>query len=103
AVVAGDDNRAAFGFLGTTTTGDSSLDPNFPGVWQLYIATTYDGGNSWVTINATPDTPIQVGPICNGGTLGCSSSNRNLLDFNGFDVDSQGRGLAGVTEGCLNC
>ncbi len=30
-VVAGDDNRAAFGFLGTTTPGDSSLDPNFPG------------------------------------------------------------------------
>ena len=42
-------------------------------------------------------------PNCNGGTLGCSSSNRNLLDFNGFDVDSQGRGVAGVTEGCLNC
>jgi hypothetical protein len=30
-VVAGDDNRAAYGFLGTTTPGDSSLNPNFPG------------------------------------------------------------------------
>jgi hypothetical protein len=54
-VVAGDDNRAAFGFLGTTTLGNSSTDPNFPGVWHLYIATTYDGGNSWVTVDATPN------------------------------------------------
>ena len=100
-VVAGDDNRAAFGFIGTTTLGNSSTDPNFPGIWHLYIATTYNGGNSWNTIDATPDTPIQVGPICNAGTT-CSTP-RNLLDFNGFDVDSQGRGLVGVTEGCINC
>jgi hypothetical protein len=100
-VVAGDDNRAAFGFLGTTTPGDSSLDANFPGVWHLYIATTYDGGNSYVTIDATPDDPIQVGPVCNGGTT-CSTK-RNLLDFNGFDVDSQGRGLLGLSDGCVNC
>jgi PKD repeat protein len=101
AVVAGDDNRAAFGFLGTTTPGDSSLDPNFPGVWHLYIATTYDGGNSWVTIDATPDDPIQVGPVCNAGTT-CSTK-RNLLDFNGFDVDAEGRGIFGASDGCVNC
>jgi len=100
-VVAGDDNRAAFGFLGTTTLGNSSTDPNFPGVWHLYIATTYDGGNSWVTIDATPNDPVQVGPVCNAGTT-CSTK-RNLLDFNGFDVDSQGRGLVGFADGCLNC
>lgn len=100
-VVAGDDNRAAFGFLGTTTQGDSSTDPNFPGVWHLYIATTYDAGNSWVTIDATPDDPIQVGPVCNGGTF-CSTK-RNLLDFNGFDVDSEGRGLLGLSDGCVGC
>jgi PKD domain len=101
AVVAGDDNRAAFGFLGTTTTGDSSLDANFPGVWHLYIATTYDGGNSWVTVDVTPDDPVQVGPVCNGGTT-CSTK-RNLLDFNGFDVDAQGRQLFGFADGCVNC
>jgi PKD repeat protein len=101
AVVAGNDNRAAFGFLGTTTPGDSSLDANFPGVWHLYIATTYDGGNSWVTIDATPNDPIQVGPVCNAGTT-CSTK-RNLLDFNGFDVDAQGRGLFGASDGCVNC
>jgi hypothetical protein len=101
AVVAGDDNRAAFGFLGTTTPGDSSLDPNFPGVWHLYIATTYDGGNTWSTIDATPYDPIQVGPVCNGGTT-CPTK-RNLLDFNGFDVDAQGRGIFGGSDGCVNC
>jgi PKD domain/Divergent InlB B-repeat domain len=100
-VVAGDDNRAAFGFLGTSTIGNSSTDPNFTGVWHFYIATTYDGGHSWVTIDATPDNPVQVGPVCNAGTT-CSTP-RNLLDFNGFDVDSQGRGVAGITTGCLNC
>jgi hypothetical protein len=101
AVVAGDDNRAAFGFLGTTTIGDSSLDANFPGVWHLYIATTYDGGNSWVTVDATPNDPVQVGPVCNGGTT-CSTK-RNLLDFNGFDVDAEGRQLFGFADGCVNC
>jgi PKD repeat protein len=100
-VVAGDDNRAAFGFLGTTTTGNSSTDPSFKGVWHLYIATTYDGGNSWATIDATPDDPVQVGPVCNGGTF-CSTP-RNLLDFNGFDVDSQGRGVLSFADGCVNC
>lgn len=100
-VVAGDDNRAAFGFLGTTTPGDSSLNANFPGVWHLYIATTYDGGNSWVTIDATPNDPVQVGPVCNGGTT-CPTK-RNLLDFNGFDVDAEGRGVLGLSDGCVNC
>jgi hypothetical protein len=100
-VIAGDDNRAAFAFLGTTTPGDSSLNANFPGVWHLYIATTYNRGNSWVTIDATPDDPVQVGPVCNAGTT-CSTK-RNLLDFNGFDVDSEGRGLVGLSDGCINC
>ena len=100
-VIAGDDNRAAFGFLGTTTPGDSSLNANFPGVWHLYIATTYNAGASWITIDATPDDPIQVGPVCNGGTT-CPTK-RNLLDFNGFDVDSEGRGLLGLSDGCINC
>ena len=101
AVVAGDDNRAAFGFLGTTTSGDSSLDANFPGVWHLYIASTFDGGNSWVTVDATPNDPVQVGPVCNAGTT-CSTK-RNLLDFNGFDVDAEGRQLFGFADGCVNC
>ena len=105
-VVAGDDNRAAFGFLGTTTPGDYQDDNNFRGVWHLYIATTYDAGVSWITIDATPDDPVQVGSICiNGTTCGAldpfNPSSRNLLDFNDFSVDSEGRALLGYADGCI--
>ena len=105
-VVAGDDNRAAFGFLGTTTPGDYQDDNNFRGVWHLYIATTYDAGVSWITVDATPDDPVQVGSICiNGTTCGAldpfNPSSRNLLDFNDFSVDSEGRALLGYADGCI--
>jgi PKD repeat protein len=45
---------------------------------------------------------VQYGAVCLLG-LSCSSSNRNLLDFNGIDVDKEGRVLLGYTDGCLNC
>ena len=104
-VVVGDDNRAAVGFLGTTSGGDGNSDnatcSTFTGIWHMYIATTYDGGNSWTTIDATPDSPVQVGPICRGGTL-CPGY-RNLLDFIVADTDSQGRGYFAIAHGCPNC
>ena len=105
-VVAGDDNRAAFGFLGTTTPGDFQDDNNFKGVWHLYIATTYDAGNTWITIDATPDDPVQVGSLCvNGTSCGATDpfnpSSRNLLDFNDFTIDSEGRAVLGYADGCL--
>jgi hypothetical protein len=99
-MVAGDDNRAAYSFLGTTTAGTIG-DPAFPGVWHLYIAHTYDGGHTWILIDATPFDPVQKGSICLLG-LGCSGG-RNLLDFNDFTVDAQGRGLVGYADGCVNC
>ena len=100
-MVAGDDNRAAYSFVGTTTTGTPG-DPNFQGVWHLYIAHTYDGGNTWILIDATPFDPVQKGQICLLG-LGCGSTGRNLLDFNGIDVDAQGRVLVGYADGCVGC
>lgn len=105
-VVAGDDNRAAFGFLGTTTPGDYQDDINFKGVWHLYIATTYDAGNTWITIDATPDDPVQVGSICiNGTSCGATDpfnpSSRNLLDFNDFSLDREGRAMLGYADGCI--
>src|SRR5256714_6175940 len=54
-VVAGDDDRAAFAFLGTTTGGYYQDPDNFQGVWHLYVATTYDGGATWTTVDATPE------------------------------------------------
>lgn len=103
AVIAGDGDRAAFFFLGSTTEGANGrgTDRSFPGAWFGYIATTYDGGASWVTANATPDDPVQRGVVCTGGT-GCPDGTRNLLDFNDITVDKQGRALAAYADGCVS-
>ncbi|MGW6359879.1 sialidase family protein [Streptomyces sp. NPDC055092] len=98
AVTAGDDNRAAFTFLGTTTGGNYQDTATFKGVWHLYVATTYDGGQSWVTTDATPTDPVQRGSICTGGTT--CGKDRNLLDFNDVTLDAQGRVLAAYADGC---
>jgi len=98
AVVAGDDDRAAFAFLGTTTPGNYQDAESFHGVWHLYVATTYDGGLSWVTADATPDDPVQRGSICTGGTT--CGEDRNLLDFMDVTIDGRGRVLVGYADGC---
>src|SRR3954469_4802581 len=108
-VVAGDDNRAAFAFVGTgegISTNASPCNPygatlNCKNMWHLYIATTYDGGANWITIDATPTDPVQQGVICLEGTS-CLQG-RNLLDFNDFGIDSEGRGLVGYADGCVGC
>ena len=102
AVVAGDDNRASFAFLGTTTGGDFQSQSQFNGVWYLYIATTYDGGQTWSLVNATPNAPVQRGSACISGTT-CSNKpdDRNLLDFIGIDLDAQGKVLVGYADGCV--
>lgn len=100
ALVAGDGDRAAFAFLGSSQGGDGNADdPNWPGVWYLYVAHTYDGGNTWVTANATPNDPVQRGTICTGG-VSCGTT-RNLLDFMDVDVDAEGRVLVGYADGCI--
>jgi hypothetical protein len=96
--VAGSPGRAACGFLGSNAAGDhESLD--YPGFWYLFIATTYDGGSTWTTVNATPADPVQgAGGIWNGGG---SHLNRNLLDFNEVTMDDHGRVLFGYDDGCV--
>ena len=95
-VIAGDDNRAAFAFLGTQTAGDTQSS-EFQGVWHLYIAFTYNSGRTWTTVDATPTDPVQRGCIWNqGGSNPC----RNLLDFNDITVDKFGRVLVGYADGC---
>ena len=102
AVIAGDSDRAAYFFLGSATPGASGrqTDRTFPGTWFGYIATTYDGGATWVTVNATPNDPVQRGVVCTNGTT-CPDGTRNLLDFNDLTVDKQGRVLAGYADGCV--
>lgn len=102
AVIAGDSDRAAYFFLGSTTPGANgrATDLSFPGAWFGYIATTYDGGATWVTVNATPNDPIQRGVVCTNGTS-CPTGTRNLLDFNDLTVDREGRVLAAYADGCV--
>jgi hypothetical protein len=104
-MIAGDDDRAAMAFLGTTSDGGAPYgdDPTqFDGLWYLYVAVTYDGGATWATSNASPGDPVQRGPICMDGT-GCGGY-RNLLDFNDIAIDERGRVLVGYSDGCVgNC
>jgi len=95
-VIAGDDERAAFAFLGTQTSGDTQ-SADFQGVWHLYAAFTYNSGLTWTTVDATPTDPVQRGCVWNqGGSNPC----RNLLDFNDITVDKFGRVLVGYADGC---
>lgn len=105
-MIAGDGDRAAFAFLGTPTKGyfqgaDFGLSADkstyVGGTWHLYIATTYDRGRTWTTVDATPKDPVQRGCIWNGGG---SNPCRNLLDFNDITLDKTGRVLVGIADGC---
>ena len=100
AVVAGDDGRAAFAYLGTPTDGNYQDINRFRGVWHLYISYTYDGGRTWVTSDATPRDPVQRGSICTSGTT--CGPDRNLLDFMDATIDDHGRVLVGYADGCIN-
>ena len=98
AATAGDAGRAAVAFFGSPYNGSFTnyQDMNFPGVWYLYVATTYDGGKTWFVANTTPDNPIQgaFGGISNGG------DGRNHYDFIDCQIDTQGRIIASNSIGC---
>jgi hypothetical protein len=106
-VVAGDGDRAAVAFLGTTTPGSTQADKfgkssdlkKFVGAeWHLYVSTTYDRGKTWTTVDGTPKDPVQRGCIWNsGGSNPC----RNLLDFNAMTIDKTGRVMVGYADGCV--
>ena len=102
-MVAGDPNRAAAAFLGSTepTPGSGADDPNWPGNWYLFISHTYDGGLTWTTINATPSDPVQRGTIFSGGFTPEGAATRNLLDFIDSDVEREGRVVVAYADGCI--
>lgn len=96
--IGGSSGRAACGFVGSDRTGDYE-NINYPGYWYVFMATTYDGGDSWSVTNLTPNDPVQgKGGIWQGG--GSGITNRNLLDFNEITMDEKGRVLYGYSDGC---
>ena len=98
AMVAGDGGRAAVAFFGSTYNGKKTdyQSMGFPGVWHLYVATTYDSGKTWFVANTTPGHPVQgaFAGIGNGG------DNRNHYDFIDAVIDKQGRVLVSHEIGC---
>jgi hypothetical protein len=112
-VVAGDDDRAAFAWLGTAAIGDDQhngfTDKNGkPAVWHMYVSTTYDAGKTWSTVDATPHDPVQRGCVDLQGTSNKTvtddniCSQRNMLDFNDMTVDRQGRVMVAYADGCID-
>jgi len=106
-MVAGDGDRAAVAFLGSTAEGDPGAIPDataptafvYPGSWDLYVSYTVDRGQTWTTYDATPGKPVQVGPVCTAGTT-CTAG-RNLLDFNDMVVGTDGRVAIAMADGNL--
>jgi hypothetical protein len=100
--IGGSSGRAACGFIGTNVPSDYQA-LSFPGLWYAFIATTYDSGVTWTTVNATPNDPVQskTGVWQQGG----GNQDRNLLDFNEITMDDKGGVLYGYSDGCVsaNC
>src|SRR5213075_2537941 len=85
-------------FLGTDIAGDYQAS-SFPGKWYAFIATTYDNGATWTTVNATPNDPVQS--LTDVWQQGGSQPDRNLLDFTEITIDDNGRVLYGYSDGCI--
>lgn len=101
--VAGDGDRAAIAYLGSTSTDNPNSAKSFFGTWRMYVSYTYDRGRHWATYDATPGSPVQVGSVCTDGTA-CTTgpnSDRNLLDFNDMVLDGRGRLVIAFADGCL--
>lgn len=99
AVVAGDRDRVAIAYLGSSVPVGSS-DPfgDYHGVWHLYVSISYNGGASWTTQKISAD-PVQRGWIDNGGVA--ASEHRNLLDFMDAGLTKTGRIVIGYADGCV--
>ncbi|HEU0129768.1 MAG TPA: sialidase family protein [Mycobacteriales bacterium] len=103
-MIVGDDDRAAFSFIGTPGIGNDQ-DNAFRGDWHLYVATTYDAGKTWTTVDATPTNLINRGCVhmlglAPGSQRTDNCDYRNMLDFNDIVVDGDGRVFVAYTDAC---
>lgn len=100
---AGDDDRVALAFLGTTNPDaehpfDDCSEESDGNIWHYYLSQSFDGGATWTTTRIWED-PVQVGAIWNGGG---GDPCRNLLDFNDMDMDARGRLYIALADGCTD-
>ncbi len=101
-MTSGDNGRLAVAFLGARKTAATALTPfdgQYPGVWHLYVSTSYDGGVTWTTVQASAD-PVQRGGINDGG-IGGDDDHRNLLDFIDAQTTVDGRVAVAFADGCV--
>jgi len=104
-MIVGDDDRAAFSFIATPGIGNDQNAP-FKGAWRLYISTTYDGGKTWRTVDATQNKPIHRGCVhmlglAPGSQRTDNCDYRNMLDFNDITIDQYGRPEISYTDDCF--
>lgn len=104
ALETGSDGRLAMAFLAAKNVTGSSTNAPDDARWTMHIVTTEDanttdsGGPTFVAYQATPDeTPVQVGPILQGGG---TDNTRNLLDFIDGAVAPDGTFYVSFTIGC---
>lgn len=101
AVVAGDDERAAFAFHGSTTHGDPAA-PGFGGDWHLYVAMTADRGRSWSVSRATSDPVARATRMAGASFDTLVGGGTSLGDYMDIAVDATGRVLVGFSDGCID-
>ena len=97
-VFAGDDNRAAFAFLGTRRRGDDQA-AGLPPASGTSTSPTPTTAADWTTVDATPTTRSSAAA---SGCRAAAATCRNLLDFNDVTVDKQGRVMVGYADGCTD-
>lgn len=96
AAIGGDAGRAAVAFYASKAGAGDSNDVDYTGVWHLYVAETFDGGDHWITTDVTPSLPMQrMGIVRGQGGMA-----RNLLDFFDITIDKDGRVIVGYVNGC---
>ena len=96
AAIGGDAGRAAVAFYASKAGTGDSTHVEYTGVWHLYVAETFDGGDHWTTTDVTPSLPMQrMGLVRGQGGMA-----RNLLDFFDITIDKDGRVVVGYVNGC---
>jgi hypothetical protein len=102
-MTSGDNGRLAVAFLGARKTAATTLNPfdgKYPGVWYLFVSTSYDGGATWTTVQVSDD-PVQRGGINDGGIAG-DDDHRNILDFMDVQTTVDGRVAVAFADGCVD-